>query len=197
MENRQISCKNGHYYDKSLGECPSCKSSTVLLNIGTSDKKNKSYKSKDINSKTVYMPNYQESQISTMDKNPINEIEERKEVVLAGWLVIISKQGKGMSFDITFGFNNIGKDSNNHISIQNKDNLISKEKHASIIYDYSNNIYFLKHEDGKYLTYLNGSLVLEVKELKGFDKIKVGNTQLLFVPLCGKKFKWKNSNEKV
>jgi hypothetical protein len=70
------------------------------------------------------------------------------------------------------------------------DDSISRQKHASVIYDYSNNLYFVKHEDGKYLTYLNSAVLLETKELKAFDKIKVGKTELLFVPLCGENFKW-------
>ena len=181
MIQKQVSCDKGHYYIKSLGECPICNENsnqgTVLLNIN--DEKNSNVESGSNNVKTLYIRSAEEEKKETVS-----------EVVLAGWLIIISEKGKGESYPITFGFNSIGRGEDNHICINNQDNSISREKHASVIYDYSNNIYFLKHESGKFLTYLNNNLVLETKELTSFDTIKIGNTKLLFVALCGENFKW-------
>ena len=174
---RQIVCENGHYYDASLDSCPICENNTLLLDVEGNISAEIDDNQNPVNNKTMYMEN-------------IEEKEKVKEVILAGWLIIISDKGKGESFPITFGFNSIGRDSKNDIAIINQDNSISREKHASIIYDYSNNVHFIKHEDGKFLTYLNGGIVLETKQLNSFDKIRVGNTELLFVALCGESFKW-------
>jgi len=200
MSSKQIMCEKGHFYNSSYGSCPVCAGatgggkSTVLLDIGSGGSNPPKDTSKEKG--TVYLGNlgqHNEPAINSVkEDNTPKEVQppQAKEVVLAGWLIIISESGKGESFEVTFGFNSIGRSDSNHITITNQDNSISRERHASVIYDYSNNIYFLKHEDGKYLTYLNGAVVLETKELKGFDKLKIGNTELLFVPLCGEQFKW-------
>jgi hypothetical protein len=190
---RQISCQNGHYYSSDLGSCPFCseQSNTVLIDIGDSKKDKVIHPSKIKDTvKTTYLGHKDIVVAKEIIEEKVEEEESSSEdVILAGWLVIISDIGKGSSFNVTFGFNTIGREKSNHIAIVG-DKSISRSKHASIIYDYSNNIYFIKHEDGKFLTYLNAEVVFETKELKAFDKIKIGGTELLFVPLCGDNFKW-------
>ena len=197
----QTRCENGHYYDSSLGKCPYCANSIsvdipdIVSTPLNNDKKVKTKladipksshrkeENKIMDTKTIYIPN-----------GDINNIDDKESVedniiTLAGWLVVISDNNKGRSYNITFGFNTLGRTINNHI-VLDFDNSISREKHASIIYDYANNRFFIKHEDGKYLTYLNDEVILETKELKAYDIIKIGNTKLLFVPLCNEQFKW-------
>lgn len=179
---QQILCPNGHYYESNLSNCPFCggKSNTVLMDIGKDKSKELDTPAPRESSKTQYMGHTQPQ---------IDRQTKKEEVILAGWLVVTSDNAKGKSFEITFGFNSIGREARNSI-VLSMDDSISRQKHASVIYDYSNNLYFVKHEDGKYLTYLNSAVLLETKELKAFDKIKVGKTELLFVPLCGENFKW-------
>ena len=43
---------------------------------------------------------------------------------------------------------------------------------------------------GKNLTYMEESPVMLPTELQGFSKIQIGETVLLFVPLCGERFDW-------
>ena len=231
----QIRCKNGHYYDESLGKCPYCleagtidipysdsangKGNTKLADIPNENKsysKNQKSNQKDINNNikkeenimpkdtkaektetsaqtVLVMPTKKKEQSDNMQKQEIDRKEDAASslgaVNLAGWLVVISDNNKGRSYNITFGFNTLGRAESNHI-VLGFDNSISREKHASIIYDYTNNRFFIKHEDGKYLTYLNDDVILETKELKPYDIITIGNTKLLFVPLCGENFKW-------
>jgi len=215
MSVKQKKCPKGHYYNANLyKQCPICQESqpnTVLMGIGgdlgsaPTPKNSNPKDNKKETKKTVYMgsdnmkdknsnENNQEIKRDNSNNNVVKEEKIAKPVTLAGWIVIVSDNDKGNYYPITFGFNSIGRGSNNHIVIDS-DNSISREKHASIIYDYSNNVYYIKHEDGKYLTYLNGEVVLETKKLKEFDKIKIGNTELLFVPLCGENFKWDDKNE--
>lgn len=203
MKNKQVCCEWGHYYNESLGSCPICNqpesSSTVLVDVaggGEAPKKrvilDDSGKTKMIkplnDGKTMYMSSNVDSSKKTISKK--EEKNDDEAVLLAGWLVITSENGRGKDFHVTYGFNSIGRNESNHIYIDNEDNSISREKHASIIYDYANNTYFLKHEDGKFLTYLNNEVVLEIKELSSYDTVKVGNTELLFIALCNDSFKW-------
>jgi len=181
--NKQLCCENGHYYDSSYNECPSCPLDEMGFNISNGFENNR---------KTEMI---EKTLIFARESDKINDVKEIKENIeeeinLAGWLVIISEKGKGYSYKITFGFNSIGKDRSNDISILNSDNTISIKKHSSIIYDYNNNQYFLKHEEGKFLTYLNEEMILETKELNNRDKIKIGNTEFIFIALCNENFKW-------
>lgn len=111
---------------------------------------------------------------------------------VVGWLVVVDGPGKGADFRIQPGQNRIGRGGDMEISINLGDATISSESHAFVVYDYKGNKFYLKHGAGKNLTYLNGEPVLEVRSLAAFDRIGVGDTQLLFMPLCGDKFNWDN-----
>ena len=38
--------------------------------------------------------------------------------------------------------------------------------------------------------YINGKALVREAELHAYDVIKLGRTELLFVPLCGREFNW-------
>ena len=40
--------------------------------------------------------------------------------------------------------------------------------------------------------YLHGKVVLNNEILKSHDVLEIGNTKLLFVPLCGESFSWED-----
>lgn len=195
-----IPCKNGHFFDNEINDsCPYCPKDTIE-NItektevveNQTDSKTKIYTDKNtLNStkkedegKTVFISR----KTNSIDKEEVDI--NSNPILLSGWLVIISDKGKGKSYPLTFGLNNIGRGDNNHISIKNGDDSISREKHTTIIYDYQNNIFLVKHGEGQFLSYLNGAVLLDTKELKANDKIKVGNTEFIFIPLCSENFKW-------
>jgi pSer/pThr/pTyr-binding forkhead associated (FHA) protein len=123
----------------------------------------------------------------------VDEVEiegNRGPKMIAGWLVVISPEGRGSDYWLTFGRNSIGRSPNNHVVIENGDTMISRENHAEIIYDYDNNIFLLRHGQGQYLTYLNGRPVYDLKELHANDIVKIGETSMIFVPLCNEVFRW-------
>ena len=176
---RQLCCENGHYYDSKYEKCPLCVSDVktqIISNFG------------DVNSmeKTMVFANDMKQEKKALQE----EIIEEDELTLAGWLVIISEEGKGRSYKITFGFNSIGRAKSNDIAISNVDSSISATKHSSIVYDYDNNKFILKHEDGKLLTYVNKEMILDTKELHNRDRIKIGNIEFIFIALCDENFSW-------
>ena len=59
-----------------------------------------------------------------------------------------------------------------------------------MVYDPRSNVYLAQPGDSKELFYLNDTLVLNTVALKARDVLSVGNTRLLFVPLCGEDFHW-------
>ena len=205
---RMTTCENGHYYDSQAHTaCPYC-SGGAVENI---TKKTEVAGENNMQTKRTEIAGGTAGQTSIYDQGkgvkpeqgdqtvyiPIGGTKEVAEeavdsVLLSGWLVVTSEDGKGSSFPLTFGMNTIGREKSNHVHIKNGDNSVSREKHAIIIYDYQNNIFFVKHGEGQYLSYLNGAVLLENKELKANDKIKVGNTELIFIPLCSEHFTWED-----
>jgi len=193
---RMVTCSNGHYYDQEKNAtCPYCANNggidiqtkqTVLQGSDDEEKTAIYAGSSGNDEKTVY-----HSPSSGVSNEPAADTQKSSEpILLSGWLAVISEAGRGSSYTLTFGMNTIGRSEENHISIQNGDNSISRHKHAMIIYDYANNLFFIKHGEGQFLSYLNGEVLLETKQLKPYDRIKVGSTEMMFVPLCGDAFKW-------
>lgn len=185
---RTESCKSGHYYNlDKYSTCPYCDElkSTLYQNID------------EVNEETqvLNMEKTKEIKFNPFENETTQMLENLKaEVVeLVGWIVIVSEKGKFQSYDISYGMNSIGRDASNGISVKNEDISISREKHASIIYDFENNLFFIQHHEGKYLTYLNGEMIYDLTQLKAYDKIKMGKTEFIFVPLCGDEFRWKNN----
>ena len=197
---RMVTCSNGHYYDQEKNAtCPYCANNggidiqtkqTVVQGGADEEEKTALYSpsSGGDDEKTVY---HSPSSGTSGESAPASH-DPSEPILLAGWLAVISEAGRGVSYTLTFGMNTIGRSEDNHISIQNGDSSISRHKHAMIIYDYANNLFFIKHGEGQYLSYLNGEVLLENKQLKPYDRIKVGATELMFVPLCGEHFKWED-----
>lgn len=108
-----------------------------------------------------------------------------------GWLVCVKGIHFGKCFSIVAGRNSIGRYDTNDI-VLDKDDSVSRDKHAWIIYEPRKRIFYLKPGEGNALTYLNDNMVEESNELAKLDRIELGNTTLLFIPLCGDDFCWES-----
>ncbi|MCH8056608.1 MAG: FHA domain-containing protein [Proteobacteria bacterium] len=89
-----------------------------------------------------------------------------------------------------YGNNSIGRDVSQAIALDHGDSRISRENHCTVTYDPVNRKFYLQPGAGKNLTYLEGQLVLADTQLAAGNQIRVGDTELRFVPLCGKDFDW-------
>ena len=116
--------------------------------------------------------------------------KERISEPVVGWVVVISDVNTGQDFRLRAGHNKIGRDTKSDLFID-FDSKVSREDHAAIIYDPMDRSFYVQHMSGHNNTYLNGSILLEPRKLKPYDMIIVGDTTLLFVPLCGPQFQWK------
>lgn len=115
---------------------------------------------------------------------------------VVGWVVVIKGPGQGAGLALGYGMNSIGRSSNERICLDFGDEQISRSQHAVITYDPRGRKYFVQHGGGKNLTYLNGDQpVLTPVELKGGEVIALGDTQLRFVPFCGKDFDWQDQQD--
>jgi len=110
---------------------------------------------------------------------------------VVGWLVAVHGEHFGESFCIGAGMNSIGRNESNRI-ILNRDLSVSREKHALITYEPKHRKFYIKPGDSSGLTYLNDEYITETKQLTANDRIELGNSLFVFVPLCGENFTWED-----
>lgn len=107
------------------------------------------------------------------------------------FLVCISGGNMGDSYIVNEGRNYIASGSGADIKL-NKDSSVSADCHAVVTYNPAENKFTLSAGTGRGITYLNGNQVDVSAELKADDRIEVGKSELLFIPVCSDKFKWED-----
>lgn len=114
-----------------------------------------------------------------------------KSAPVVGWLVVIDGPGKGNFRPVFPGSNTLGRLSSQRIPIDFGDDTISGEKQAFLVYDArKRHFQLVPNLEKSNLIHLNESAVLSNTELKAKDRLTVGQTTLLFMPLCGEDFDW-------
>jgi hypothetical protein len=108
---------------------------------------------------------------------------------VVGWLVCIQGPCLGWSFQIGAGNNTIGRKEDNRIVVPG-DMKISGIRHAAIAYEPKRRNFYLHPGEASGLTYLNDEYITAPQKLSPRDIIELGDTRLLFVPLCGEDFSW-------
>ena len=107
-----------------------------------------------------------------------------------GWLVVVAGPGTGASFPLPAGVAQIGRGVGQAIRLDLGDTSISRENHAAIAYDSEQRKYFLGHGGKANLVRLNNRPVLSTEEIFTGNTIRIGETTLRFVALCGEAFDW-------
>lgn len=112
---------------------------------------------------------------------------------VVGWIVVVDGPGKGYSRPLGSGINSIGRSPDQQVPLYfgaASDKEVSRSDHLHVVYDTVHNTFKLQHGKSRNLSYLNDHPVLEITELKPYDRVRIGNTTLVFVPFCGDKFTW-------
>jgi pSer/pThr/pTyr-binding forkhead associated (FHA) protein len=169
-------CENGHFYDENrFAECPYCKNGA-----GT----------------------------HRMEEEPVGKtvaayaapaVEEGKTVGIiqkkigidpaVGFLICISGPDRGSDYRLISGRNFIGRSPSMDIALTG-DVTVSRDSHALVTYDEKYNRFSLSPGQGRGITYCNGEQVELPRALEAYDIIEVGKSRLLFLPLCGERFRW-------
>ncbi|MBP5270699.1 MAG: FHA domain-containing protein [Clostridia bacterium] len=105
-----------------------------------------------------------------------------------GWLVCVGGDGRGKVYSVRSGGNSIGRTTGNDIVIN--DDRVSREKHARVVYEPRNRVFYIEAGERSGLTYLNGEHILHHATLTAYDRIEIGGGVYLFLPLCGEHFSW-------
>ena len=108
---------------------------------------------------------------------------------VTGWLVCVKGPSKGTDYRVRSQYNYVGRAKHMDICISG-DEYISAEKAAIIAYDEMEKKFFIAPGMGHNLIRLNDKMVMGSELLHPYDKITIGKTTLLFVPLCGDQFDW-------
>lgn len=107
-----------------------------------------------------------------------------------GWIVVIRGPGRGAHFALFNGVSQIGRGEDQAIKLDFGDSSISRTNHAAIAYDDEANGFFLGHGGKTNIVRLNDRPVISTETLTSQDLIRIGETTLLFVALCGESFRW-------
>ena len=113
---------------------------------------------------------------------------------VVGWLVSLNGKEKGRDYRIHSDNNFIGRGEQMDICIRG-DETISRVNHAVVSYDTRDRLFYFSRGDGRSIVRLNGKAMLTTVELNAYDVIEIGKTQLLFIPLCGERFEWKENED--
>lgn len=105
------------------------------------------------------------------------------------WLICVKGSYVGEAFECHAGRNRMGREKGMEICLY-KDQSVSRDTHAVLIYEPKRRQFFLQPGSGDGLVYLNDELVFSHEELHPYDKISIGKLEFIFLSLCGEKFTW-------
>ncbi len=83
----------------------------------------------------------------------------------------------------------VGRQKNYEIALF-RDNSVSRSPHAIISYDKDSLRYTVAQGDPEKKVSVNGIFINAEQELKLYDIIGIGQTRMLFIPVCSEKFAW-------
>lgn len=107
---------------------------------------------------------------------------------VVGWLVCVAGADKGRDWRLVGGLNAVGR--GDAMPVRLNDPAVSRERHALISFDPRSARFLLAPGEGRALVYCNGQEVLVPVPLHAHDRIELGGSTLVFVPLVGPEFGW-------
>ncbi len=215
-----VRCDSGHFYDsESFGSCPHCSGAAAGNNNLTMPLQQSGNDEVTVALTTPPPPQGAPAQVpvsgqsggslqdavnAAVQSSPAPVIDDDNKTVgffssaigkepVVGWLVCIKGEHFGEDFRLKSGRNFIGRSSNMDVCVT-KDNTVSRERHAIVVYEPKGNLFLMQPGDSKELCYLNDSVVLSPQPLKSHDKLLLGKTELMFVPCCVDSFVWETEN---
>lgn len=187
-----IQCDRGHYYLSSLSQCPAC-AKGISQEENIPENKVPPVK-ENVVREPERVPEKKPGPFDIQDYEPTTPVQPEGAAQIdpvVGFLVCIKGANRGKYYRLHSGTNFIGRSEKMDVRIEN-DDRISRENAASVSYDDRSGIFYMERGEGRNSCYLNGQVVRSDADLNGYDRIEIGGTTLLFVPLCGDRFSWKN-----
>lgn len=133
--------------------------------------------------------------IADIEKKTATAAPARGPLFPVGWMVVTDGPGRGETFSLSAGVSQIGREEGQAIQLDFGDNSISRSNHASIAFDDEQQSFYIGHGGKSNLVRLNGKPLLSTETLSNGDEVRIGETTLRLVALCGADFTWKNETE--
>lgn len=204
-------CDRGHFYDvDKFASCPHCAGGMQSSEETIAIHPEESIKTETLTVQKIVPKNSipaEETLVHTINqvKETVSMDDDTKTVryyetetgiePVVGWLVCIEGEEAGISFNLKGGRNFIGRSSQMDIVI--KDNSVSREKHAVILYEPKKREFLAQPGESRELFYLNDEVVLGFEKLKAYDVLQLGSTKLMFIPFCSDAFSWEDVKEEA
>ena len=135
-------------------------------------------------SQTISIP----EKSSDVKKNTRMASKERKLVV--GWLVVVNGINKGKTYELFSGNNTIGRGERAAINMDS-DSGVAPGLQGILTYHETKNIFLIEPNEKMSMIWVNGHPLRSREQLAAYTTVSVGNTEFIFVPLCGSLFSWK------
>lgn len=107
-----------------------------------------------------------------------------------GWILVVKGPGRGESFPLINGLSSIGRAVDQTVALKFGDASISRQGHAAIVYDNESRTFTLGHGNKANIVRLNDQPLISKEQVKNGDIIRIGETTLRLVTLCGDDFDW-------
>ncbi len=205
MQIELLQCSNGHFYKSSSPVCPFCsgKDGGVQSFVSPEPSPSAAPIPETVPVTTPFAEAFTPDD-SAFQTTPQFDVEEYGQTMpmpmagevqqcdaVVGWLVGITGPNRGQAYRLHSGTNFIGRGTNMDVCILH-DNTLTSDKAASISYDDRSRVFFLERGNGRNNIYRNGVVVRDAVDLARMDRLVFGNSEFLFVPLCGEQFQWKD-----
>lgn len=113
-------------------------------------------------------------------------------VPVVGWIISVKGNCFGQEFKLKNGRNKIGRSAQMDVKLL-KDESVSRESVAIIVFDSKSLEFSILPGDSDSLCYVNDEALYERRILRGYEEIEFGDSGMnkyIFIPLCGDKFNW-------
>ena len=108
---------------------------------------------------------------------------------VVGWLVCVEGPERGRDYRIRSEKNFIGRAPMMDICIAG-DSTISRDKHATLVFEPKKQQFWLMPGESSGLVYLNGDIVHSATEMNPNDMLELGKSRFVLVTFVNDKFRW-------
>lgn len=108
---------------------------------------------------------------------------------VVGWVACVAGPDQGRDWRLVAGRNAIGRGEGMAVRLD-ADAAVSRGRHAVISFDPRRAMFTLAPGEGSGNLYCNGTEVVMPQPLAAHDRIELGGSVLMFVPLVGGRFTW-------
>lgn len=105
-----------------------------------------------------------------------------------GYLICVKGEDYGKGFLLKSGNNSIGRSQSMDVVLM--DPKVSRDKQAYVMYEPRKREFYVRPGESSGLCYYNDEMIVAPTKIGQFDKIMLGDTVLMLIPVCCEQFSW-------